>query len=129
MQIPDFDKLQQERNRCQQDGGRCRCTRYTSGVHPNPTFYKYYWWVFWNESPVDGREFLSDQYRLSTAAALQLFNSLKERNEPCWLYNDKVPRRGSTIPFDPQKWQVENFAPAYDEDPDPIASGDLSGHR
>ena len=45
-------------------------------------FYKYYWWVFWNESPVDGKEFLSSQYRLSTAAAFELLDNLKERNEP-----------------------------------------------
>ena len=26
-------------------------------MHPNPRFFKYYWWVFWKESPVEGEEF------------------------------------------------------------------------
>ncbi len=131
MRIPDFAKLREERAHCRKVGGRCCCTHYSSGIHPNPRFYKYYWWVFWNESPVDGDAFLGDQYRLSTAAAMQLLKSLEERNEPCWLYNTSSPRLGSTIPFDPQSkhWQGVKWAPAYDDDPDPVVEIQGSGHK
>jgi len=104
---------------------------YASGVHPNRTFYKYYWWIFWNESPVDGREFLTKEYRLSTAAAIELIERLREQKEPYWLYNTRLPRLGSDIPFDPQsaRWQGCEWAPAYDDDSDPAAEGKLAGHK
>jgi hypothetical protein len=39
--------------------------------------------------------------------------------------------RRSTIPFDPQSrhWQEGDWAPAYDDDPDPIADGKWLGHK
>ncbi len=131
MRIPSFDELRRERTDCQLAGERSCCSSYASGIHPNPRFYKYYWWVFWNESPVDGKEFLSSQYRLSTAAAFELLDNLKERNEPCWLYNTSSPRLGSTIPFDPQSkhWQGLRWAPAYDDDPDPVVEIEGIGHK
>lgn len=131
MLTPNFDRLRSERARSLKRGQRCRCSSNASDVHPNPRFYKYYWWVFWNESPVDGFEFLTDQYRLSMAAAIELMNSLKERNEPYWLYNKKVPRLGSNIPFNLQspRWQGVDWAPAYDEDPDPISDWEGLGHK
>jgi hypothetical protein len=91
-------------------------------MHPNERFYKYYWWVFWNESPIDGEQFLSEEHRLSTAAAMQLLARLKQANEPCWLYNERIPRVGAVIPRDPKspRWLGISWAPAYDEDPDPI---------
>ncbi len=99
-------------------------------VHPKPRFYKYYWWVFWSGSPVDGRAFLSAQYRLCIASAMQLIGELKERGEPTWVYNDKLPRRDPANPFrqDATKWK--EWAVSYDEDPDPIImSGPMKGHR
>lgn len=131
MRDPDFEELRKKRDECQNAGRRCHGSSFASGVHPNPRFFKYYWWVFWNESLVDGSEFLTDQYRLGTAAAMELVNRLKEQNEPYWLYNTKVPRLGSDIPFDPQspRWQNTKWAPAYDDDPDPVAEGELTGHK
>ncbi len=131
MQAPNFDRLRRERADCHKTGERCCRSSYASGVHPNPRFYKYYWWIFWNESPVDGKEFLTDKYRLSTAAAIQLLNSLSEQNEPCWLYNKRLPRHGSAIPFDAHstRWKKVEWAPAYDEDADPIADGKWLGHK
>jgi len=131
MQVPNFALLRKERDNCRNSGQRCHRSSYASGVHSNPRFFKYFWWVFWNESPVDGDEFLTAKYRLSTAAATELVEKLGEQNEPYWLYNTKVPRLGSTIPFDPQspQWQDIEWASAYDDDPDPVAEGDLAGHK
>ena len=53
-------------------------------MHPNPRFYKHYWWVFHTDSPCDGPAFLSDVYRLSTAAAFQLIERLQLAREPYW---------------------------------------------
>ena len=133
MLIPDFARLREERTECQQAGLPCRYKGFAQGVHPNPRFFKYYWWVFWNESPVDGQEFLDRRYSLSTAAAERLMHELKAKNEPYWLYNVKVPRLDPTNPFDPQSpyWQGQEWAPSYDEDSDPIFEGaeGLIGHR
>ena len=91
-------------------------------MHPNPWFYKYYWWVFWKESPVDGLAFLSKEYRLSTAAAMQLLASLRERKEPCLIYNSRHPRMDkANVPFplnpESERWKDTEWAPAYDDDP------------
>jgi hypothetical protein len=48
------------------------CENYATGLHPNPYLYKYYWWVFWSQSPVDGLAFLDKAYRLNTAEASRL---------------------------------------------------------
>src|SRR6185437_7678845 len=96
---------------------------YAQGIHPNPKFYKYYWWVFWRGSPVDGPRFLSKKYRLNTAAAFQLMEKLREQREPYWLYNDSLPRLDSVnTPFDPRspRWKGAEWAPAYDDDRDAV---------
>ena len=126
MQIPEFERMQRERAT-----GRSGCSSYATGVHPNPRFYKYHWWVFWRESPVDGSEFLSDKYRLSTAAAMALSADLKARGEPSWLYNRRLPRRDPANPFDTNhpRWRDAEWAVAYDDDPDPVAPEPLSGHK
>ena len=41
MRFPNFAALQQQR--LEGDRG---CHSYAQGMHPNPLFYKYYWWVF-----------------------------------------------------------------------------------
>lgn len=80
MKIPDFKGIAQ----CQLEG---RSRGYSTGIHPIPYFYKYYWWVFWRESPVDIYAFLTDQYRLCTADAMALLKMLSDKKEVCWLYN------------------------------------------
>ena len=94
-------------------------------MHPNPRFYKYYWWIFWKESPVEGEQFLSKDYRLCTAAAMQLLDRLKEQNELCWLYNRSLPRMDKANPFnlESERWKDTEWAPAYDDDPDPVWNG------
>lgn len=131
MRIPDFVELREERAECKSNGTGAFGTSSARRVHPNPRFYKYYWWIFWNESPVDGRAFLADQYRLNTAAAIQLMDQLDKLGEPYWIYNEQVRRLGSTIPYDPQSPKLRDieWAPAYDDDPDPMASHPLSEHK
>jgi hypothetical protein len=95
-------------------------------MHPNPKFYKYYWWVFWKGSPVDGDEFLSSRYRMPTAAAAQLLEELREKGEPFWLYNRQLPRKDAdNTPFDPDapRWKNAEWAPPYDQDPDAVWNG------
>jgi hypothetical protein len=126
MRKPDFTAIRKARA-----AGASRGSSYAQGVHPNPRFYKYVWWVFWSGSEVDGWEYLSDKYRLSTAASIILLADLRERGEPYWLYNSKLPRRDSANPFDVNhpKWQDVEWALPYDEDPDPAAPEPLAGHK
>ena len=125
MREPDFIAIRAER-----ESGRS-CSSYAQGVHPNPRFYKYFWWVFWAQSPVDGWKFLGEEYRLSTASALTLLADLKRRGEPHWVYNCRVPRRDQANPFDVNhpRWQGVEWALAYDDDPDPAATESLTGHK
>jgi len=124
VQTPDFQKIRRERA-----SGRCDCSSYARRVHPDKRAYKYYWWVFWSESQVDGDEFLTDKYRLSTAAAKALLAELKARGEPTWLYNCRLPRRDPANPFDTNhpRWRDAEWAPGYDDDSDPVAPE--SGHK
>ena len=118
-ETPSFGKLRAERQ-----GGEHYCSSFAQGMHDNKYFFKYYWWVFWNDSPADGEEFLTDQYRLSTAAAIELMDRLKREKEPYWVYNVKLPRHDPVnTPFDIQSphWHGQEWAPAYDQDHDPIA--------
>ena len=126
MRTPNFEAIRRERAE-----GRSGFMFYTARVHPNPRFYKYYWWVFWSGSPVDGEEFLEDEYRLSTAAAIALSAELRALGEPSWWYNHRLPRRDPANPFDADKtrWADAEWAPAYDDDPDPTAPKPLAGHK
>ena len=126
MQTPDFERIRRQRT-----AGRSGCSSYATGVHPNPRFYKYYWWVFWSGSPVDGLEFRSNKYRLSTAAAMALLADLKASGEPCLLYNRRLPRRDPANPFDTNhpRWRDAEWAPAYGDDPDPVTPEPLAGHK
>jgi hypothetical protein len=129
MRTPNFNELRQERERCLQLGSQCDRHSYAQGVHPNPKFFKYYWWVFWAGSPVDGDEFLRNTYRMNTAAAVALIAKLQSKNEPYWLYNVKLPRRDPANPFDLQSPCWSEWALPYDKDSDPIAVEDLAGHK
>lgn len=126
MRKPCLQRIRQERAEGRSVGSSC-----AQGVHPNPRFYKYVWWVFWSESPIDGWDFCCDEHRLSTAAALSLLADLEERGEPYWLYNRQIPRRDPANPFDVEhpRWRDVEWAPAFDDDPDPVAPEPLLGHK
>jgi hypothetical protein len=126
MRVPDFKKIREDRA-----AGEYSYASYASGVHPNPRFYKYFWWVFWSKSEVDGKEFLSDAYRLSTAVALNLMKELAEKGEPYWIYNRRLPRHDPSNPFDyehPRSRHLE-WATSYDNDTDPVAPEPFAGHK
>ena len=125
MRVPNFNDLREL------NAGMSADVSYASGVHPNPRFYKYYWWVFWAHSPIDGPEFLSDCYRINTAVALNLMAELEAKGEGYWLYNCRIPRHDPANPFDLQspRWHGVEWALSYDEDPDPVAAEPLTAHR
>jgi hypothetical protein len=101
---------------------------FAQGMHPNPKFYKYRWWIFWEQSPVDGMAFLEDRYAIGTAAAMTLMNKLEQQKKIHWIYNKRLPRlEPGVTPFDPQhpKWKNYAFSTALSEDADP----EWNGHR
>lgn len=93
----------------------------------NPRFYKFRWWVFHEESPIDGPGFLAERYSLCTSDAMALLETLKEDGKPCFLYNSRRRRLGPETPFrhDPESMSHWNWAPALDEDRDP----EFEGHK
>lgn len=120
MRAPNFEALRTE---CVDDGVSLN---YASYMHPNPRFYKYLWWVFWRQSPCDGREFLNDRYALCTADAMALVKELSATGECHWIYNKRIPRHEPGVtPFDrtSKKWRDLQFAPALDADADPCIDG------
>ncbi len=120
MRLPSFDELALD---ITANGNKPIRSRYASNMHPNPYFYKYYWWVFWQGSPVDGREFLSHDYQLCTHDAFMLLDQLNAAGESWVLYNKHSPRYDLiNTPFDvnhPQ-WQNRIFAPSFEQDTDPV---------
>ena len=63
---------------------------------------------------------------MNLAEVNALLGQLEERQELCWLYNQKLPR------FDPDNapwdsgspvWEGTEWAPPFDEDPDPVWDG------
>ena len=120
---PTYQSIENERENGDKGGSFARF------IHPNPLFYKYYWWVFHSKSPIEGQAFLTEDYRLCSAAAKQLRGQLKEANEPYWLYNRKFPRLDPiNAPFDrfSEKWINADWAPSFEDDTDPIVQwGDV----
>jgi hypothetical protein len=121
MEIPNFEKLI-----ASESEGNPKCSSFAEGMHSNPYFYKYYFWVFHQNSPCDGREFLTSDYRLAFAEAQKLLKELEAAEKNCWLYNDKLPRQDpENTPWDPKspRWQNTEWAPSFEEDLDPLHNG------
>jgi hypothetical protein len=98
---------------------------YASFMHPNPRFYKYYWWVFTLESEREGRDFLDKTPPLSTAAYIKVLEEVNRKGGICIIYNRHKPRRFDGMPFDPEsdRWRDAEWAPAFEDDPDPEWAG------
>ncbi|MFK4136687.1 hypothetical protein ACI2KR_31115 [Pseudomonas luteola] len=96
-------------------------------LHPNVYAYKYYWWVFHEGSPCEGKEFLTEKYRLTTAEAMALIETFKKEQTPHIVYNRKRPRLPSerTPPWDVNsaRWANTVWAPRYEDDADPEHNG------
>jgi len=97
-------------------------------VHRNPEFYKYYFYVFTEDSPEEGRAFFRKENRLCIHDYLERKAEINARKGLAWVYNVRLPRRGPATPFDENhpRWKDAEWAPPLDEDPDPPVKG---GHR
>ncbi|WP_151671957.1 hypothetical protein [Nitrincola schmidtii] len=94
-------------------------------VHPNPTWFKYYWWIFTAESPIDGHSFLSDENKLTFFEYERELERFKGIGLEAWVYNIKLHRLVEGSPFDETKLRargINDFAPAFYEDKDPVTS-------
>lgn len=96
---------------------------YAQNMHPNPLFYKYYWWVFSKYSEDEGNDFLTDKNKLCTYDAVMLVDALQKENCSFIIYNKKCPRKGNKTPFDKSK--DLDWAPDYYDDTDP----EWHGHK
>jgi hypothetical protein len=121
MQTPNFEILKRE----MEESPGFSSKFYGSFMHPKPRFYKYYWWVFWAESPCDGREFRSKENRLPTKKAMDLIDKLKDEGQHCWIYNNRIPRLDPNNPFDVDSkcWSDSEWAKPFDEDTDELYNG------
>lgn len=122
MRNPSFSLLAKRSNE-----QACRSS-YAQSLHPDPRFYKYRWWVFWEGSPVDGAEFLDDAYAFNTAYAMAVMDDLLQKRKPHWIYNCQIPRLDPGVtPFNPlhSRWKDTKFAPPLSED----ADAEWQGHR
>ncbi|WP_290525715.1 hypothetical protein [Alcanivorax sp.] len=106
---------------------------YGNNVHPVPAHYKYDWWIFWEESPVDGDELIfNEQYRVCTAEASALYARLMNERTTFFVYSAKRPRLDPANPFDPdaEKWKGAEWAHPLVIDPDPVVTeGPWAGHK
>ncbi|MEQ3636462.1 hypothetical protein [Alcanivorax sp.] len=106
---------------------------YGNNIHSIPAHYKYDWWVFWEESPVDGDELIfNEKYRMSTAEASALYGRLMNAKIVFFMYNRKRPRWDPANPFDPnaERWRDVAWAPSLADDPDPVViEGAWIGHK
>ncbi|MDP1615424.1 MAG: hypothetical protein Q8L68_06470 [Methylococcales bacterium] len=118
MKLPSFDELALDRKSGKPGWSFCSGT----SLHPNPYFYKYHWSIFWQGSPIDGRQFLDKEYWLCTHEAFTLIKQLHASNEFYWIYNRHRPRYdliNTPFDFNHPKWKNSNFAPSFEQDDDP----------
>lgn len=93
--------------------------------HRNPHLFKYYWWVFTEGCPVEGKAFLADRYRLTESEFEEVYRRCREQGIAALIYNAKHYRISYDTPWDKERLMsmgVERFAPGYDEDTDPVTS-------
>ena len=119
MKTPSFERINKSKY-----SGKIYYTG-TRGVHENSAWFKYYWWIFTAESPVDGDEFLSSDNRLNSYEYEKEIERIKKLRLEAWIYNQKLHRLGSNSPFDEKKLRskgITDFAPSFDQDQDPVDS-------
>ena len=98
---------------------------YGSFLHPNPAFYKYYFYLFTEESVHEGKDFFCPENRLCIAEYERRSQEIRDAGDLAYAYNSRHPRRGEATPFDPShpKWADAEWAPPLSEDPDPAVEG------
>jgi hypothetical protein len=116
-----FDRITKER--FEQESSRCCLFINGTTVHPNPKFYKYYWWVYPANSPYECAKdvFYKPEYRLTTKEMMDLCAELDAKGISYAYVNSQRYRLGN------QHWDYEaikkrqpeiEFALSYDEDTD-----------
>lgn len=97
-------------------------------LHPRPEFYKYYFYLFTEDSPQEGRAFFNKDNRMCVAAYQKRCEEIKASGDLAYAYNRRHPRRGEATPFDEDhpKWENVEWAPPLEDDPDPPLK---NGHR
>jgi len=123
MQSPSFEKLAQRK-----DLGVTGVRFYGRLMHPNPAFWKYYFYLFTDEADVDGQAFFRDENWLCVHAYRKQVDRINRAGDLAWAYNERHPRRGPDTPFDENhpRWKNAEWAPTLNEDPDPEVE---DGHR
>ena len=94
----------------------------SSRMHPNPTFYKYYWTIF-HEGCAENGDFAAIKY--CTSDAMTIIKALKANKKGYILHNWHSPRNGNKLPFDFSniRWKGVEMAPSFEDDSDPIWEG------
>lgn len=134
MMLPTYRFIERMREGYGPPGQPWRSCFQGTFLHPNPKFYKYYWYVFWAGSQAECSDFFVDAPRFAIAAAHDFMSQLAAKGEPYIVYNIQLPRLDPANPFDfnAPKWRKikAEWALPYDSDPDPIIeAGALAGHR
>jgi hypothetical protein len=123
MMRPQFENL--DRARTSGDGGPKYYGRF---IHPNPEFWKYYFYVFTPDAEVEGDAFFCDANRLCIHQYQRRAAELKSSGKVGLVYNERLPRRGPETPSDEdhERWSDAEWAPPLDKDLDPPVE---RGHR
>lgn len=123
MTEPTFERLREEKE------AGLRGIRFQGRfLHPNPAFYKYYFYLFSEEASTEGRAFFSVENRLCIHAYRQRCEAFPSETDLAFAYNERLPRRGPEIPFDEDhpRWEGQEWAPPLADDLDPVVK---SVHR
>lgn len=96
-------------------------------LHPNPRMYKYIWQIWTPDSSLEGALFFQFGQKYSTAQFREIEAQMIAAGASGFIYNRKLPRRGLDQPFDltHPRWANREFAPAWEDDPDP----EWNGHK
>ena len=109
--------------RIRQDKTQGETGTYSFGprIHARPEFYKYYFYVFTEDSPQQGQTFLNNKAnRLCIAHYAERQQEISETGDLAYVYRYQFPRRGDATPFveSHPKWKDAEWATPLDEDPD-----------
>jgi hypothetical protein len=119
MREPSFEMLAEMKRKNEPSAS------YASNLNTNPRHHKYRWWVFHEGCTVEGADFLKRENSLCTHEAMMLMDRLRKENKPYIVYNVHDRRLGEDTPFrkDEESVSRHDWAPAFDDDPDPIWEG------
>ena len=93
----------------------------TRGIHPDPKFYKYYWYIFTEDSPSVEEGFWDQKNRLSTYEAMNQIRTLRKSGVSAIIYNVRIPRECDLFDVSNEKWT--EWAPAFEDDTDQLWNG------